>query len=104
MPDWGYIVILVNILFQVVQVAFSDFRTEETYDYVTLSNGFNQSAAEIATLSGSPAQPLEYSSDQNYMFVKFVSDQSGIDRGFTSTFISTGRKPYNSHRNCVNSR
>ena len=88
-----------------MQVKFTDFQIEETNDYLTIRNGFNQSAAEIVTLTDSLALPLEYVSDQShYMSVKFVADGSGVAKGFSTTFISTARQSIDPYLNCQSYR
>jgi hypothetical protein len=78
--------------FQVVEIIFTDFYTEEDWDVVGLFDGNDLSAPVIAYLSGHLTAPIVYSSSQQFMLVWFTSDGSGNHQGFNATFSSVARK------------
>ena len=58
-------------------------------DYVYIYDGFSTTAPLLVTLSGSMEAPLlSYVSSQQYVFIRFVSNNSVAYKGFNMTFES----------------
>jgi hypothetical protein len=72
----------------VVNIAFSEFETEDKYDMVTLYDGSDSSAAQIHQLTGTltASDRLGYSSTSNVMLVEFTSDESISGPGFEASY------------------
>lgn len=69
-----------------VTLTFSDFALENSYDYIYLYDGTSTSSSQIASLSGSTAGT--YTASSGAMLVRFISDSSVIDRGFSATWAA----------------
>jgi len=73
-----------------VGLQFDAFSTEECCDFVYLYNGDNVKSPLITSLSGSPAVPVGiFNTTQRYMYIRFRSDETDTDTGFTATFATT---------------
>jgi len=72
-----------------VQLDFTVFLTQANSDWVVIYDGNSQSGAMIARLSGqyTPA-PTGFLSTQQFMFVRFVSDEQIIMQGFRAVYTS----------------
>ena len=72
----------------VVNIAFSEFETEDKYDMVTLYDGPDSSSAEIHQLTGTltASDQLGYTSSTNIMLVEFTSDESISGPGFEASY------------------
>ncbi|WP_028471375.1 DUF6701 domain-containing protein [Neptunomonas japonica] len=67
-----------------VTLTFSGFALESGYDYVYLYDGTSASSPQIARLSGSAAGT--YTANSGAMLVRFTSDSSVTDSGFSATW------------------
>ena len=75
---------------QLVGLQFDTFRTEECCDFVNIYNGDSSKSPLIQSLSGSYSQPVGiFNSTQRYMYIRFRSDESDTDSGFTATYVTT---------------
>ena len=86
--------------FQVVVLDFSDFATEACCDFVMVYDGGDTKSRLIVYLSDTPATPpTGLTTTQQYMFIRFTSDDSINDRGFRATFrsVSSGTMHHGSH-------
>ena len=65
-------------------VEIIDFSLEENFDYLTIYDGEDSSAPQIARLTGAlDAASLEtYFSSGQHMFITFTSDVGVTDKGF----------------------
>ena len=72
----------------VVNIAFSEFQTEDKYDMVTLYDGSDSSAAQIHQLTGTltASDRVGYSSSSSVMLVEFTSDESIAGPGFQASY------------------
>lgn len=70
-----------------VQLTFSAFTTEATYDMVKVYNGTSAAAQLVGTYSGSTI-PAQITSTGNALFVTFTSDASNTAAGWTATWTS----------------
>lgn len=77
---------------QVVELTFVRFSTEGCCDYVTLYDGYNNTASQIRQLSGSVDLSPIYST-QEYLFIRFHSDSSVASSGFNATYQSVSPPP-----------
>lgn len=77
-------------------VTFTDFSTESCCDSVYIYDGYDTKAPLIARLFGSyTTPPGGFNSTQQFIYIRFVSDDSITDRGFSVTYesmTSTGEK------------
>jgi len=72
-----------------VSIDFTQFSTEQCCDKVTVYDGNSTKAAVIVTLAGQLAPPTQsYNSTQQYMYIRFISDDSITDMGFSATYRS----------------
>ena len=69
-----------------VTLTFTTFSLETNYDYVYLYDGINTSSPQIARLTGS-ADGV-YTANSGTMLVRFTSDGSVVDRGFSATWTA----------------
>lgn len=73
----------------IIKLSFQYFDTECGYDYVYISNDYAQTTS-IAQLCGNrySSSNLEntFVSDGNTLAITFISDVSGVRRGFNATF------------------
>jgi len=73
-----------------VALQFDAFSTEECCDFVYLYNGDSSKSPLIQTLSGSLPVPVGiFNTTQRYLYIRFRSDESDTDTGFTATFATT---------------
>ncbi|MGY8873202.1 MAG: DUF6701 domain-containing protein, partial [Pseudomonadales bacterium] len=70
-----------------VTLTFSDFALESGYDNIYLYDGTSTFSPQIARLSGSTAGT--YTASSGAMLVRFTSDGSVVDRGFSATWVAT---------------
>jgi CUB domain len=86
-----YNVYFVSLAFerQVVTLNFYAFSTESCCDFVTLYDGYDSSATQLAAISGRPTfSGSGYSTTQRYMYITFTSDSSSSWSGFSATYSS----------------
>jgi len=75
---------------QLVGLQFDTFSTEECCDFVYIYNGDSTKSPLLRSLSGSLPGPVGiFNSTQRYLYVRFVTDTTDTDTGFTATFAST---------------
>jgi hypothetical protein len=74
---------------QVVEITFTDFSTEQSYDYLALYDGYNDNYGIIAILTGNVFTPVTYMSTQQYMYIKLKTDPEATAQGFRAYFTST---------------
>jgi Zn-dependent metalloprotease len=72
-----------------VTLSFSQFATELNYDGIVVYDGWDNSAKQIAVLTGSVI-PNSVTSNTGKMLVYFISDYSTVDQGFSANYSSTG--------------
>ncbi|GAB1597691.1 tolloid-like protein 2, partial [Argonauta hians] len=88
---------------QDITVQFADFSLEHSstcrYDYLQFRNGITSDAPSLGKFCGRRL-PQHVRSTEPYMYIKFVTDFSGTDKGFLLTFATTrdrhgcgGRRP-----------
>lgn len=80
------------LIIQIIQLTFTDFNTESSYDFVRLYDGTNTSYALLASLSGSGYSGSRYRSSGGHMFVTFTSDGSVVRHGFMASYTIINRK------------
>jgi hypothetical protein len=74
----------------VVSLSFDFFYTESDYDFVYIYDGADEEAPLIAKLHGLyPSLPTGFTTTQRNMFVRFTSDDSVHNGGFSASFITT---------------
>jgi hypothetical protein len=72
-----------------IQLTFSEFATEKTYDTLTIyecSSSACSNATTLASFSG-VVRPPPVTSGTGIMRLVFVSDQIVVDQGFTATYV-----------------
>lgn len=69
---------------EVIQLSFSRFNVENNFDYLYIYDGTDDSAPQLAQLSGT-SLPSDYTSSSNVISIKFTSDGSIVRVGFTFT-------------------
>jgi hypothetical protein len=70
-----------------VQFTFAFLDTESGYDYVRIYNGTSASAPLIGAYSGSTTPTAPITSTGGSMFIRFTSDGSVTDAGFSGTYV-----------------
>ncbi|XP_061105321.1 enteropeptidase [Conger conger] len=71
-----------------IQLHFSDFDVEATFDMVEVRDGAGGSSELLGVFTGSDTSIADVFSTTNQMTVMFFSDQSGYGRGFHANFTS----------------
>jgi hypothetical protein len=71
-----------------VELSFSAFDTESTFDTVTVYDGVDASAPVLGTFSGA-SLPSNVTSTGNFLFVEFDADSSNTADGFAASWTST---------------
>jgi len=74
-----------------VTLTFTDFSVEACCDFVTIYDGDSTKSPLIASLSGTLPPGTQYNSTQRYMYIRFLTDPSDNDRGFSATYQSSTR-------------
>lgn len=69
-------------------MSFTDFCTESSYDFVTLYDGNDENAPQIARISGCPPSDTCFTASNGAMYVRFTSDFSAVYSGFNATYAS----------------
>ncbi|KAK9889124.1 hypothetical protein WA026_004393 [Henosepilachna vigintioctopunctata] len=80
----------------IIQLSFSDFNLEsamsevqqECYDYVEIRDGDNENSTLVGRYCDENKPPLVISS-LNYLWIKFISDESVGGRGFKANYSTT---------------
>ncbi|MBX3102302.1 MAG: S8 family serine peptidase [Bacteroidetes bacterium] len=73
-----------------IQLTFTQFQTESSYDFVKVYNGANASAPLLGNYSGTPGTPFTVSANSGQMFIQFSSDVSVQSAGFTANYTALG--------------
>lgn len=76
---------------KVVEISFNTFWSETGYDILSIYDGNTATSSQlIASLSGFYASqpPGSFKTTQNYMFLRFTSDVSVVDIGFSLNYTS----------------
>ena len=68
-----------------VEVTFFIFNTQPNADYLYVYDGDSSSALLIGQFSGT-SLPAPITSSSNKLYLRFTSDSSGQDRGFTAAY------------------
>ncbi|XP_074528476.1 enteropeptidase [Halichoeres trimaculatus] len=71
-----------------IQLHFSDFDVEATYDVVEVRDGAGPDSTLLAVLTGTDGPAHDLISTTNQMTVWFFTDKEGYRRGFTANFTS----------------
>ncbi|XP_063696850.1 cubilin homolog [Culicoides brevitarsis] len=75
-----------------IRLVFSDFDLEAdpncNYDYLEVFDGKDASAKSLGKYCDSNNHPLDLQTTSNYAFVRFVSDRSNQNRGFSLNYMS----------------
>ena len=66
---------------EVIQISFSQFDVENNYDFLYIYDGPDDTAPQLAILSGT-SLPSDYTSSSNVISIKFTSDASIVKPGF----------------------
>ncbi|AWI26510.1 CUB domain-containing protein [Flavobacterium pallidum] len=76
---------------QQITLDFTTFQTEEDYDFVKIYDGPNQNAPLLGSFSGHNLPPtISTSMGVGAMFIKFTSDDSINDTGWTADYTTLG--------------
>ena len=78
-----------------ITLSFQVFDTRSGYDHVLLYDGIDTSAPLFASLSGSLVSSQAYTSTQQYMYVRFITDWGTTATGFNATYASSSGRPVN---------
>ena len=71
-----------------VELVFVDLNTEVSHDYVAVYDGDSTAAPLIGRFSGS-SLPAPITSSSTKLFVRFTTDGSGQNQGFTILYRGT---------------
>lgn len=73
-----------------VTLNFVAFSTETCCDFLSIYDGNSTKAPGIAMLSGSPVIPPDgFTTTGPYMYLRFTSDSSDVDTGFSAIYTTT---------------
>lgn len=75
-----------------VSITFTNFNTEQDYDFVRVYNGSNASAPLLGQYSGS-SLPGTLTANSGQMFVRFTSDVTITSDGFSANYSCTAPTP-----------
>jgi len=73
----------------IITLTFADFSLEACCDFMTIYDGDSTKSPLIASISGTLPAGTQYTSTQRYMFVRFASDPSVSDKGFSANYVSS---------------
>jgi cubilin len=73
-----------------IQLTFTQFNTEEKYDFVQVYDGANATAPLLASYTGNLSTPFTVTANSGQMYVQFTSDLSVQAAGFTATYLAQG--------------
>lgn len=77
---------------KVIRISFTRFCTESGWDFVTLYDGNDQQAPQIARISGCPPTDICFTALHGAMYVTFTSDSSVVFGGFNATYATVSGK------------
>ncbi|XP_077996449.1 cadherin-23-like [Glandiceps talaboti] len=73
-----------------INVSWSDFNTEEGYDFVSVGNGHTPDMNVVIDRHSGDSLPENFISDSNELWVTFVSDHIITDTGFSVDMYDVG--------------
>ena len=72
-----------------VMVTFNSFKTQKDKDIVEIYDGVSQQL--ITKLSGVHTKAISFTSENNAIDIRFISDSSGNSEGFSASFTQVSK-------------